>query len=99
MAESGAVLKIAELFQELRNLDDNVEHIFRRGMVSNIENFQAFVQLDRGIKSFLVEFLPISAEFKLGVVIIDHEKLFDVGDFVFQLQELVALFVVEGNLL
>ena len=37
MAEGGTVLKVAEFFQEFRNLDNDVEHIFRCGVVSLVK--------------------------------------------------------------
>lgn len=60
-------LKIAELLQEPRDLDDDPEDILIGWMVMHAEAFHCLIVLNNRIESLFLQFLPVPAQLVLVV--------------------------------
>ena len=78
--------KVTEFLQESGDLENNHKSVFRTGLVVHFKAFDSIGVFRHWIETFVLEDLPVSAEFKLIIGIEQQQKVFDAGNDFFELK-------------
>ena len=92
-------LKIAKLFEEPRNLENDCEKVFRFRRVVHIEQLEALVVLDHWVVVLGLQHLPVAAQVVFGMGVEQEQKCVDLDYSLLQTEEIASLEVVVCNLL